>query len=167
VYATNDSVIQSSSTAKILLTGGTTAQKQLQFPFGSNFQGSVELSGTGDCVYNLFGLASLGEIKYSKSSASTIKFSDLQTVSIKSWIVSGMPGALVSVTSFSGTNPMYLNYTGTGVVGADYLNISRVIATPSSTWYAGTHSVDSGGNSGWTFSDPMTASSIGFFACNF
>jgi hypothetical protein len=47
--------------------------------------------------------------------------------------------------------------TGGGVISLDYLNITNSHASPANTWYAGKHSVDNGGNTGWIFDDPPTA----------
>lgn len=40
---------------------------------------------------------------------------------------------------------------GNGVVATDYWNISNSTAGGGAAWYAGAHSVDAGGNSGWVF----------------
>jgi hypothetical protein len=40
-----------------------------------------------------------------------------------------------------------------GVVSCDYLNLSNSTATGGATWYAGSNSVDNGGNTGWIFTD--------------
>ena len=42
----------------------------------------------------------------------------------------------------------------TSVNFSDYLNLSYSTVTPSSKWYAGTHSLDGGNNTGWAFSAP-------------
>lgn len=36
----------------------------------------------------------------------------------------------------------------------NYVSLTRSIATPASTWYAGANSVDGGSNTGWTFTGP-------------
>lgn len=41
-----------------------------------------------------------------------------------------------------------------GVVACDYLILSNSIATGGADWYAGSNSVDNGGNVGWIFDDP-------------
>jgi hypothetical protein len=60
--------------------------------------------------------------------------------------------AIAPITISSATAATHtLNFTGAGKVSCDYLNLSYSIATPSNTWYAGSHSTDSGNNTGWLF----------------
>jgi hypothetical protein len=53
--------------------------------------------------------------------------------------------------------------TGGGTISSDYLNIQHSVATPASTWYAGTHSTNNQGvstaGSGWIFTDVPAAPS--------
>jgi hypothetical protein len=52
------------------------------------------------------------------------------------------------------------NATKTGTVSEDYMRLVDNYAIGSPTaWYAGSHSVDGTGNSGWTFTDPPVAPS--------
>ncbi|MGD0591046.1 MAG: hypothetical protein ABSA44_09645 [Bacteroidota bacterium] len=41
-----------------------------------------------------------------------------------------------------------------GIISLDYVDISDSIATGEASFYAGAHSTDSGGNTGWTFTAP-------------
>jgi hypothetical protein len=38
-----------------------------------------------------------------------------------------------------------------GLISLDYMSISGSTAVPARTWYAGSHSIDGGGNKGWVF----------------
>lgn len=157
-----NTIVESTSASRILIAGSGTGTKY----FGNIFTalaGTLELQGSSVCTYDIL-LPAVGTLKYSKSVASTVRLLSSATTAVSQWLVSGSTGNLVTLTASSTAT---LNYTGVGKVSADYLNISNINATPSSTWYAGTHSTDSGGNTGWTFSDPPVASSIGFFACSF
>lgn len=60
----------------------------------------------------------------------------------------------------NGTNIITINTTtaaqhnlsmASGIVSADYLNLTNSNATGGATWYAGANSVDNGGNTGWIF----------------
>jgi len=46
--------------------------------------------------------------------------------------------------------------SGSNTIGLDYLALSYSNVTPAKTWYAGKHSTDTVGNSGWVFTDPPT-----------
>lgn len=156
-----DGAVESTAASKIVIASEGTGTKSFRSIYTS-FAGTIDVQGSSVCTYSLL-IASVNTLKYSKSVASTISLLPDATTSVSQWLVSGTAGNLVKLT---GRNT-YLNYTGVGKVSADYLDIAAVMATPNYTWYAGTHSVDSGGNTGWTFSDPPVASSIGFFACSF
>lgn len=157
-----EAIVDAPAGSKILLTNTGTGTKEFR-SYGHSYSGTLEIQGSSVCTYVVLGSPALGTLKYSKTVASTFSFGSGSTISIAQWLVSGTSGNLVTLTGSTTT----LTYTGIGKVSADYLNISNITATPSNTWYAGTHSVDSGGNTGWTFSDPPVASSIGFFACSF
>lgn len=58
-------------------------------------------------------------------------------------------GNLITISSIT-TAQHTLNYTGTGVVGCDYLNLSYSAATPNA-FYAGANSTNSGNNTNWLF----------------
>lgn len=48
--------------------------------------------------------------------------------------------------------------SGAGTVSWDYVNLTNIPASTASTWYAGTHSTDGGGNTNWTFTAPPSNS---------
>ena len=50
----------------------------------------------------------------------------------------------------------HCNFTGSGIVEAEWLNITNSIATPANTWYAGSSSVNGGNNTGWIFDVAFT-----------
>jgi hypothetical protein len=54
----------------------------------------------------------------------------------------------------SSTAGWYLEKSVGGTVSIDYLSLSYSNATPANTWYAGTHSTNTTGNTGWTFTIP-------------
>ena len=41
-----------------------------------------------------------------------------------------------------------------GIIAVDYYNITDSLASGGATFYAGSHSIDGGGNTGWIFEDP-------------
>jgi hypothetical protein len=73
---------------------------------------------------------------------------------VENFLVSGMPGNLIIVSS-TGTGTHSLIKSTPGVINCDYLNLSHSVATPASTWFAGVNSVNNQGistaGSGWIF----------------
>lgn len=102
----------------------------------------------------------IGELA-SERTNSWILYTQYTGIKVNKWSISGSSttSRVIVVASFE--------YTGINVVSADYLEIQDSIVTPSTnTWYAGTHSLDSGGNSGWIFTAPPSGNSL-FFGSNF
>jgi len=85
---------------------------------------------------------------------------------LTTFTVSGTSGNVITINSQT-TATFALVKSGGGTISCDYLNIQHSVATPASTWYAGTHSTDNQAvataGSGWIFTDPPAGSSNGFF----
>lgn len=67
------------------------------------------------------------------------------TTTFTNFNVKGAFGSLVTMSSTSTLSK------ATGTVSVNYLNLSNSTATGGADWYAGTSSIDGGGNSGWQF----------------
>ena len=126
-------------------------------------------SGAGTLTLNTLSNQTIGILKTTTTSASTVRFVGGYTYTINDWQVSGKSGALITISRSSGTTPYTLTSGSSGTQGANYLSISNSTATPSLTWYAGSNSVDGGGNTGWIFADePIPVGGNGlFFGSNF
>lgn len=93
----------------------------------------------------------------------TITAGTTQTFTAES--VLGSSGNLVTFQSSSNGNT-YAFSQASGNVICDYLSLRDSVATGGATWYAGSHSTNVSGNTGWLFSDPVpsiggTASLLG------
>lgn len=91
-------------------------------------------------------------------SPTSVYFNNGTTTSFDNFSLRGSSGNLVTIGSISASSPYSTVSKTSGVVSCDYLNITRSVATGGAQWYAGSHSVDGGNNTGWIFSDPVTAS---------
>lgn len=102
----------------------------------------------------------------SGSAAHSFLFTTGITTTVSSWTVSGTSGNLVTINSTT-TGTHSLVKSGGGTISSDYLNIQHSVATPSSTWYAGTHSTNNQAvataGSGWIFTAPPSSTSIASF----
>lgn len=56
------------------------------------------------------------------------------------------------IMTANGSSDWNIVKAGGGIVSCDYLQLDHSQASPSLTWYAGSHSTDNGGNTGWIFS---------------
>ena len=148
--------------------------------FTSSIAGSVSFNG-GNATYGTVWFArgsATGDIKIADSNtfdtlkdtgtaAHSYKFADNTTQTINSsFLVSGTAGNAVTFTSVGGGR-FGLMKAGGGVVSLDYMNVQHTYATPSNTWYAGTHSVNNQNvavsGDGVIFSAPSAGGTTGFF----
>lgn len=100
-------------------------------------------------------------ITTTKTAAHTIQFTQNITNTFANWNVSGSAGKLVTIQSSSpgaANNPIIAK-SGGGTVIADYLSVSNITFTPSTSttvpysWYLGANSTNGGNNNGAAFVD--------------
>jgi hypothetical protein len=89
----------------------------------------------------------------------SILFGDGSTTTVTNWNVNGTSGNLASI--YPDSTNFTLSKAG-GIVSSDYLNITNCAAIGGATWYAGTHSVNNGGNTGWIFTAPPATATGNF-----
>lgn len=133
-------VTDTSSTAKTW-SGGNPATWWARFT-GDN----VQVTGS-----NVFSTLNLNNAGLPNGTLFQAGFSQTITTS---FTTNSSAGNLCIINSTT-TGTHTLNYTGTGKVSVDYMNIQHSIATPGSTWYAGIHSVNNQAvataGTGWIF----------------
>ncbi len=92
-----------------------------------------------------------GEIKDNGTAAHTLQLPASNNTTCTSFTVQGTAGNLISLRSTTAANvTTYLTKTS-GTVTTDYLDIADSQARGGATWSAGSHSTDSGNNTGWSF----------------
>jgi hypothetical protein len=84
------------------------------------------------------------------------------TQTLTNWNVNGTAGNLVTITSGTAGTAATLS-KASGTVSADYLSLKDSAATGGAGWYAGTHSTNVSGNSGWIFTAPPVVTAGGNF----
>lgn len=114
---------------------------------GINFNGAtVNLTGATSTIT---GSNTFYQLNLASGTTQTITFAAGTTQTITN--DSNLEGSLGHVHTLTGDGEWYLNYTGTGYLAQDYLNITNSHVTPARTWIAGLNSTDNGGNTGWIF----------------
>jgi hypothetical protein len=103
---------------------------------------NVEIQDGG--TFNTLNLNNAGQVTGTKFTAG-------KTFNIANFSTNGSVGSLAKIRSSSTTNAT-LNYTGTGVVAEDYVDIDYITGSPANTWYVGANSTDGGHNSQIYFS---------------
>lgn len=123
---------------------------------GNNYAGTFNYTVAGSTgTLIMTSSSTIGTFNFSDATnARTLQFNVSANNTITNWNVFGTAGKLMTVTS---TGPSHtLNFTQQA--SSDYLNVSNSTVTGSLA-YAGSHSTDSGSNSGWTFADAPTVPS--------
>jgi len=108
-------------------------------------------TSTGNGTTTFLGSNTFNDFKV--DAGRTVLFTANTTTTLTTFTVSGATGATTTIGSLTAA-PHYLTKAGGGTISSDYLSLSRSNATPTATWYAGTHSVDGGNNTGWVFAAP-------------
>lgn len=141
VNANTSTILSTNTSAKTWAGGGKTYN-------------NLKFSGSGTAAITITGSNTFSKFEDIGSAAHSILFTNGTTQTIATWAVSGTSGNVITINSDT-TATHALTKSGGGTVCADYLNIQHSVATPGSTWYAGTNSVDNQAvataGSGWTF----------------
>jgi len=138
-----------------IIAGATVAANTSTINCSGNFAGggittynNVNLNGT---AHTISGNNTIVTLRLLPVGIQTITFTDGSTQTVTSFYRS----AGVSIITLQGTGVAGWNIAkvGGGVIELDYLSISYSAASPAATWYAGLHSTDVVGNSGWAFNN--------------
>jgi hypothetical protein len=109
----------------------------------------VWMSGTSTGFYDISGSNTISELIIDPGRK--VRFTAGTTQQIGKLTALGTLANPITISSITGATHT-LNFTGTGNVVADYLNLSYSTATPANKWYA-SNSTNGGNNSGWTFAN--------------
>ena len=152
----NSTVNPGTSTIKII---GSTVNTRT-FSGGSKTFNNIWFSNaTPGGQLNFVGSNTFNDFKCD-TAPQTIKFTAASTTTVTTWTVSGIALNLITIDTITAA-AHNLTKAGGGTISSDYLSIINSHALPVNTWYAGTHSVDGGGNTGWIFSDIPNTRSVG------
>lgn len=114
--------------------------------------------GSGGGTSTITGSNTFTDLKLVSSVAHSLTFASGTTTTVTTFTVSGTSGNLVTINTSSGTTTHSLVKAGGGTISCDYLVVAHSVATPSSTWYAGTNSTNNQATatagSGWVFTAP-------------
>lgn len=109
--------------------------------------GKVSFRGNGDCSISSFNIVGTNKIVELVNRSITC--------TVGNFSATGTAGNPITITSASYVLSLS---KASGTVNCDYLVLKNCHAIGGATWNAGPNSVDSGGNTGWFFSAPVTCS---------
>lgn len=143
-------IINSGSSTIILTNSGAGAQS---FTGSNLIYHNITIQGAGNYTLTITGSNTLtGALTVDRSAAKTITFTAGTTTTVADFVCAASGATVATLTGAGAWN---LVKSGGGYASVDYMTILNSHATPAdATWFAGTHSTDSGGNTGWIFDDP-------------
>ncbi len=134
-----------SSMVKFTPTSGTNVSQL----YGPSTFNKVWFSGTHTGTFDVLGSSSINELIIDPGRK--VRFTAGTTQQIGKLTAIGTALNPITISSITGATHT-LNFTGTGNVVGDYLNLSYSTATPANKWFA-SHSTNGGNNSGWIFAN--------------
>lgn len=162
LFSTTTGLTFSGDSSTVVISGASANTRT--FAGGGLTYGTLrytEAGSTGTLV--ITGSNSFSSIQFSDiTNARTLQFTASTTTTIRSasgWQVNGTSGKLMTVTSV--TAATHTISCATGTIASDYLNLSNSIASGNVPFYAGSHSVDGGGNVNWLIKDDPNAGGVG------
>jgi hypothetical protein len=127
------------------LPENVTIQLDASISTDEKFSGMSELGTFGETIQK-------GELLYLASSGKWLKAkADSATTSTNKLGIALADGIDTGTGQILLIGKMWIQVPDASV---DYMHITNCSVTPATTWYAGTHSTDNGGNSGWIFTAP-------------
>ncbi len=154
--ATGLTMSAASSTIKTTNTSGT---NRIFTGNGQTYGTVWYAAGASTASFTIVSDNTFAEFKDTGTAAHNLRFNAGSVQTIGVWTVSGN-GAGNEITVTSTTTASHNLILSSGQASSDYLNIQHSIATPSCSWFAGTHSVDNQlvdvPGSGWTFTAPVS-----------
>lgn len=106
---------------------------------------NVELNGT---AHTISGNNTFNTLTLQVDTTQTITFTDGTTQTAATLVLTGSAAKIKTLTG-TGAAGWKIVKTGSSYVDCDYMAITYSYAAPADTFYAGSHSTNSGGNSGW------------------
>lgn len=136
-------------------SGGGLVYNNIWFDRGAS-TGSITIT-SGSNTFNDF--------KDDGTAAHSILFGAGTTTTVNTFNVTGASGAVITINSNTTATHNLVKSTG-GNISCDWLNIQHSVASPASTWYAGTNSTNNQGvataGSGWLFTAPPAEITVTF-----
>lgn len=117
--------------------------------------GTVTFSQNGTLVA---ANSTIGTLNLTPGKTLTVDVGFGTTTYLNNLNATGTPGNVITITSASA----HTLSKSSGNVSCDYLNLTNSVATGGAVWYAGWHSTDTSGNTGWKFRGAPASEFFGF-----
>lgn len=145
------------------ITANDASASTKTFAFNAMTYYNLRLTGAGTGIFQL-GLTTATTVfnritvDTSPKNIQVFAGKTIQLTSAAGWNVTGASGSLISLKST--TNGVAWNIVvSSGTVVSNYISLQDSVASGGATFYAGNHSTNVSGNSGWIFTNPAIAAS--------
>jgi hypothetical protein len=155
-YAAYGGGVTTTLGSSIINVTSWTASNGTLTPNTSTINCSGNFSGGGLTTYNVVNLTGATS---TVTGNNTIKTVGLTKAGVQTITATGTTQTVTNFVRDGGAtvktivNGTFVKVGNSPVVDLDFMSISGSTATPSQTWFAGTHSTDGGTNTGWVFSN--------------
>jgi hypothetical protein len=141
-------------TSNVVVSNTTSIAKSFTSS-GTKTYATVTFAGD-NITYNNAGTCTIGTLAVNNAGLPNgLKLTSSQTTTINAMTSNGSAGNLATLLATSFGSPATLT-SSASQIAEDYLYLQDITAAGTATWYAGSHSTDGGGNTGWLWSDPAT-----------
>ena len=138
------------NTSSIVISDTSTSPKT--FSGGGKIYHDIAITGSGTGAVIIDGSNTFTD--FTINAPKTVTFTSNTTQTIAGTFTSiGTSGNIITINSSTAGVPATLS-KASGTVSGDYLSIKDSTANGGAAWYAGTHSTNVSGNSGWIFTNP-------------
>lgn len=150
------------STAALTISNATATDRT--FAGGGKVYGTLTDQNTSTGKLTITGANTFTSINKTATVACTLTLPSATTTTVTNFNVNGIAGNLLTLNASTPASAAILSKP-TGLVSCDYLSIQDSTATGGARYFAGTHSTNVSGNTGWNFIAPTyNTSSTGIIA---
>lgn len=145
--ATTAGLTFNAGTSTILFSNTSAVSKTFQG--GGLTYNFFNITGGGTGAVIITGSNTFANLPQISGGTKTLQYTAGTTTTYTGGIGFGNGTNIITISSV--TAAVHNLSMASGIVSADYLNLTNSNATGGATWYAGANSVDNGGNTGWIF----------------
>ncbi|MGJ5817054.1 beta strand repeat-containing protein [Paludibaculum fermentans] len=150
--------ILNAGTSNIVLSNTTTTAKSFTNS-GVKTYSTVTFSGDNITVNNA-NTCTIGTLAVSNAGLTNgLKLTSGQTIAVANVTSNGSAGSLAKLSTTTAGTAATLT-SSASQIAEDYMSLQDIAAAGTAAWYAGSHSTDVSGNTGWLWSDPASGTTI-------
>lgn len=153
---TSTGLTLNAGTSTIAITDAGSSNKT--FAGGGKTYNNVTITGGGSGVVIVSGSNTFNV--FTINAPKSVRFTISTTQTVTSFVAVGTAGNVITIDSTTAGSAATLS-KASGTVASDYLSLKDSTVTGGASWYAGSHSTNVSGNTGWSFTDAPVSKTDG------